>query len=58
MRSARVTRKYGLSPASVSRALQALQEREILRMDESLGRTKLRLINPFFGAWIEMVSRF
>jgi hypothetical protein len=58
MRSARVTRKYGLSPASVSRALQALQEREILRMDESLGQTKLRLINPFFGAWIEMVGRF
>jgi hypothetical protein len=58
MYSARVTRKYGLSPASISRSLKTLQEREVLRAEESLGQVGLRLINPFFGAWIGMVNRF
>jgi DNA-binding IclR family transcriptional regulator len=53
-----VTRKHGLSPGSVTRALQALQEREILRTEESRGQIRLRLLNPFFGSWLETVSRF
>jgi hypothetical protein len=58
LHSARVTRKHGLSPGSVTRALQALQEREILRTEESRGQIRLRLLNPFFGSWLETVSRF
>ncbi len=58
MHSARVTRKHGLSPGSVARALQSLQDREVLRTEESRGQVRLRLINPFFGAWIEAVSHY
>ena len=57
LHSARVTRKYGLSPASISRSLKALQDREVLRMEEGLGQIRLRLVNPFFGAWMAMVNR-
>lgn len=54
--SHRVTRSYNLSAPSLSRALGALQEKELLRTEESLGKVRLRLVDPFFGAWIDLIS--
>jgi DNA-binding transcriptional ArsR family regulator len=54
--SHRVTRAYNLSAPSLSRALGALQEKELLRTEESLGKVRLRLVDPFFGAWIDLIS--
>lgn len=54
--SHRVTRAHDLSAASMSRALKALQEKELLRTEETLGKVRLRLVDPFFGAWIELIS--
>lgn len=55
LHSHRVTRAYGLSAASMARALQALQEKEVLRAEESRGTVRLRLLDPFFGAWLDLV---
>lgn len=54
--SHRVTRAYNLSAPSLSRALGALREKELLRTEESRGKLRLRLVDPFFGAWIDLVS--
>lgn len=51
-----VLRAAGLSASSMQRALQTLQEREILRTEEKLGSVRLRLIDPFFGQWIRLVT--
>ena len=53
--SHRVTRAHGLSAASMSRAIQSLQEKEVLRTEESRGKLRLRLVDPFFGAWLDLV---
>jgi uncharacterized protein len=55
LHSHRVTRAHGLSAASMSRALQSLQEKELLRPEESRGRVRLRPVDPFFGAWLDLV---
>jgi uncharacterized protein len=54
--SHRVTRAHNLSAPSLSRALGALQEKELLRTEESQGKSRLRLVDPFFGAWITLIS--
>jgi hypothetical protein len=54
--SHRVTRLYNLSAPSMSRALGALQTKELLRTEEGLGKVRLRLVDPFFGAWIDLIS--
>jgi hypothetical protein len=41
----------------MQRAVQALQEREILRPEEKLGNVRLRLIDPFFKHWIQVVVK-
>lgn len=55
LHSHRVTRAHGLSAASMSRATQSLQEKEVLRTEESRGKMRLRLVDPFFGAWLNLV---
>ena len=57
LRSHRVTRSYNLPAPSLSRALGALQEKELLRTEEIRGKVRLRLVDPFFGAWIDLISR-
>lgn len=50
-------RATGLSASSLQRALQALQDREILRTEEKLGSVRLRLIDPFFRHWIQAITK-
>jgi hypothetical protein len=52
----KVVRKYGLSASTMSRALASLQAREILRPEERLGSVRLRLVDPFFGAWMKLIT--
>lgn len=56
LHSQQVTRAYNLSPASMQRALKSLQERDIVRAEETMGTVRLRLEDPFFGAWIRLVT--
>ncbi len=54
--SKQVTRLYRLPPSTMQRALEALTTRSILREEEHLGSVRLRLEDPFLGAWIEAVT--
>ncbi len=56
LHSQQVTRAYNLSPASMQRALKSLQERDLVRAEETMGTVRLRLEDPFFGAWIRLVT--
>jgi AAA+ ATPase superfamily predicted ATPase len=47
-----VTRRYGVSPSTVSKTLRFLEEREILRREEQPDSVRWRLEDPFFAAWL------
>ena len=53
MLSASVTQRISSPANSVKRALEALLDRDIARVQESVGQIQYRLEDPFFGAWIE-----
>ena len=52
-----VLKDSGLPSSTMQQALRALKEKEILRDEETLGMKRLRFEDPFFAAWIEMVTR-
>lgn len=54
--SARVTRRYGMPPSTMQRALEALTARDIVREEETQGALRLRLEDPFLGAWVELFA--
>ncbi len=56
LQSKAVLRAAGITSSSMQRALQALQEKEILRLEEKLGEVKLRLIDPFFSHWLRLIG--
>ena len=47
----------GLAASSMQRALQALEDRGIIREEEEPGRTRYRLEDPFLAAWLAEVQR-
>ena len=53
MLSAAITARIGSPANSVKRALEALTDRDIMRVHQEVGRLQYRLEDPFFGAWIE-----
>ncbi len=53
MLSATVTGRIGSPANSVKRALESLLDRDITRVQESIGQIQYRLEDPFFGAWIQ-----
>ena len=47
----------GLAASSMQRALEALDERGVIREEEETQRVRYRLEDPFFAAWIAQVQR-
>jgi DNA-binding transcriptional ArsR family regulator len=52
-----VLEAHGLAASSMQRALQALDERGIIREEEEPGRMRWRLEDPFLAGWIAHVQR-
>ncbi|MGH9843997.1 MAG: hypothetical protein ACREEM_35120, partial [Blastocatellia bacterium] len=52
-----VLKDSGLPSSTMQQALRALKEKEILRDEETLGMKRIRFEDPFFAAWIELVTR-
>ncbi|HTY50148.1 MAG TPA: hypothetical protein VMB48_10700 [Steroidobacteraceae bacterium] len=48
-----VARRHGVASSTVSKALRALEERQILRREEEERSVRWRLEDPFFGAWLK-----
>lgn len=53
LQSMKVARTVGKSPATMQKALAALESHEILRQQESLSQVRYRFEDPFFAAWIK-----
>ena len=47
----------GLAASSMQRALEALDERGVIREEEEPQRVRYRLEDPFFAAWIAQIQR-
>ncbi len=50
--SAEVLRAYGVAPSTMHKTLGILDEKGIVREDETGGATRYRLEDPFLGAWL------
>ena len=48
-----VTTEHSLSAASMQKALKALNDRGIIREEQSLGAARLRLDDPFLATWLK-----
>jgi uncharacterized protein len=53
--STEVARRYKLPVPTMQKALRALEAKAIVREEQSRGTTRLRLEDPFFGVWVELV---
>ena len=53
--STEVARRYKLPVPTMQKALGALESKGIVREEQSRGTVRLRLEDPFFGAWVELV---
>lgn len=53
--STEVTRRYDIPVPSMQKALAALESKGIVREEQARGETRLRLEDPLFGAWVELV---
>jgi len=51
-----VTAEHSLSPASMQKALKALDERGIIREEQALGSVRFRLDDPFFATWLRLAQ--
>ena len=50
-----VSRRYRLPVPTMQKALRALEAKSILREEHALGASRLRLEDPLFGAWVQLV---
>lgn len=55
--SADITQRYQIGTSTMQKALEALTSKGMLREELSEGSSRLRLEDPFFGAWVELVIR-
>jgi hypothetical protein len=53
--STEVSRRYSIAVPSMQKALEALETKGIIREEQSFGAARLRLEDPLFGAWVELV---
>jgi hypothetical protein len=53
--STEVARRYKLPVPTMQKALRALESKSIVREEQSRGIVRLRLEDPLFGAWVELV---
>lgn len=50
-----VSQKYRLPVSTMQKALRSLESKGIVREEQARGTVRLRLEDPFFGAWIQLV---
>ena len=50
-----IARKYGMPVTTMQRAIEALEQRQIIREEQVRGDVRLRLEDPLFGAWVRLV---
>jgi len=53
--SADVTRRYHIGTSTMQKSLEALTSKGILREDPALAESRLRIEDPLFAAWVELV---
>jgi len=53
--STTVARRYGVPVPTMQTALKALEAKALIREEQARGTVRLRLEDPFFGAWVELV---
>lgn len=53
--STEVSRRYNLPVTTMSKALKGLEAKGILREEQAHGTVRLRLEDPFFGTWVELL---
>jgi uncharacterized protein len=51
-----VADEYGLPVASMQKALKALNDRGIIREEQTLGAVRWRLDDPFFATWLKIAQ--
>lgn len=56
MMSAPVARKHHISTASMQTAVKQLEQASLIRSEKRDGRTRYRLIDPFFAAWLRLMQ--
>ena len=42
---------------TMQRAIEALEDKQIIREDQTRGTVRLRLEDPLFGAWIRLIVK-
>ncbi len=50
-----VARRYKVPVPTMQKALKALEAKAIVREEQSRGAVRLRLEDPLFGAWVQLV---
>lgn len=50
-----VAKRYNLAIPTLAKSLRLLETKGIVREEQAHGKTRLRLEDPFFGAWIALV---
>lgn len=51
-----VSAQYGIPPESMQKALKVLDERGIIREEQSLGTVRFRLDDPFLATWLRLAQ--
>lgn len=54
--SRRIQRFFGLAPASMQKALKALDRRGLIREGQSTGAVRWRLDDPFLATWLRLAQ--
>lgn len=55
--SAEVGRRHGVAASSMQNAVAVLEDKEIIRTEESRAAVRMRLVDPFFAAWLDFVQK-
>lgn len=53
--SKEVTRRYEIGVSTMQKSLRALEQKGIVREEQARGEGRLRLEDPLFGAWVQLV---
>jgi len=57
LQSRAVSERYRVDSSSVQRALEALEERQVIRQDLEATEPQYALVDPFFAAWLARAQR-
>lgn len=52
-----VARRHQMPITTMQRAIEALEDKQVIREDQTRGTVRLRLEDPLFGAWIRLIVK-